>query len=54
MLSIDLASYLPQIWDTASQIINGLFGVYTVPIGLALGLGVLGMIVAAFKGVVRM
>jgi hypothetical protein len=52
MLSIDLSGYLPQIWETANQVINGLFGAYLVPIGLALGLGVLSVIVKAFKGVV--
>jgi hypothetical protein len=53
MLSIDLSSYLPQIWETANQIINGLFGAYAVPIGLGLGLGVLGLIAGAFKSIVR-
>lgn len=53
MLSIDLAAYLPEIWNTASQIINGLFGVYTVPVGLTLGMGVLLMIVNAFKGAIK-
>lgn len=52
MLSIDLDTYLPEIWTTANTVINGLFGAYLVPIGLALGLGVLGLIVKAFKGVV--
>ncbi len=53
MLSIDLSTYLPQIWETANQIINGLFGAYTVPIGLGLGLGVLGIIAKAFKSVIK-
>jgi hypothetical protein len=52
MLSINLEAYLPQIWETANQVINGLFGAYLIPVGLALGLGVLALIVKAFKGVV--
>lgn len=52
MLSINLESYLPDIWETANQVINGLFGAYIVPVGLALGIGVLGLIMKAFKGVV--
>lgn len=54
MLSINLEQYLPSIWETANEVINGLFGAYLVPIGLALGLGVLGVIVKAFKGVVHL
>ena len=54
MLSINLEQYLPDIWSTANQVINGLFGAYLVPIGLALGLGVLGVVVKAFKGVVKL
>ena len=54
MLSINLDTYLPQIWETTNQIVNGLFGAYMVPIGLALGLGILSVIVKAFKGVVRL
>ena len=53
MLSINLESYLPSIWETANQVINGLFGAYLVPIGLSLGLGVLAIVVRAFKGVVK-
>lgn len=52
MLSINLEQYLPDIWSTANQVINGLFGAYLVPIGLSLGLGVLGVVVKAFKGVI--
>ena len=52
MLSINLEQYLPSIWETANQVINGLFGAYLVPIGLSLGLGVLAVVVKAFKGVV--
>lgn len=54
MLSINLEQYLPEIWETANQVINGLFGAYLVPIGLALGLGVLGYIVSAFRNVVHL
>lgn len=53
MLSINLEQYLPNIWNTASEIINGLFGAYLIPIGLAIGLGVLTLVVKAFKGVVK-
>ena len=52
MLSINLEGYLPQIWQTANQVINGLFGAYLVPIGLSLGLGVLALVFKAFKGVI--
>lgn len=54
MLSINLDQYLPDIWSTANQVINGLFGAYLVPIGLALGLGVLGVIVKAFRNVIHL
>lgn len=53
MLSINLEGYLPSIWETANQVINGLFGAYLVPIGLALGMGILSLVVKAFKGVVK-
>jgi hypothetical protein len=52
MLSIDLANFMPSIWNTANTVINGLFQAYTIPIALGLGLGVLGLIVKAFKGVI--
>ena len=41
------------VFDTASTIINGLFPVYMVPLGIALGIGILGVIVAAFRGMFR-
>jgi len=47
--SVDWAA----IFDTASSIINGLFPVYLIPLGLMLGVAVLGMIVKAFKSVLH-
>ncbi len=41
------------VFDMASQMVNGLFPIYMVPLGIALGIGILGVIVGAFKGIVR-
>ncbi len=41
------------VFDMASQIINGLFPVYLVPLGISLGIGILGIIVKAFAKIVR-
>lgn len=34
-----------NIWTQASDIVNGLFPVFAIPIGLALGMGILAYIV---------
>ena len=47
MLSFSLD--FDPVFTMASQIINGLFSAYTVPLGITLGLGILGVIVGAFK-----
>jgi hypothetical protein len=41
------------VFDMASEIINGLFPVYLVPLGISLGIGILGIIVRAFSKIVR-
>lgn len=41
------------VFTNASQIVNGLFPVYLVPLGITLGLGILGVIVKAFSAIVR-
>jgi hypothetical protein len=41
------------VFTMASQIINGLFPVYLVPLGISLGIGILGIIVKAFSRIVR-
>jgi len=41
-----------NIWSMASSIINGLFPVYLVPLGISLGIGILGIIVSAFNRIV--
>ncbi len=41
------------VFTQASQIVNGLFPVYLVPLGITLGLGILGYITKAFKGIVH-
>jgi hypothetical protein len=47
MLSFSLN--FDPVFTMASQIVNGLFGAYTVPLGITLGLGILGVIVTAFR-----
>jgi hypothetical protein len=42
-----------SIFSTASTIVNSLFPVYIIPVGITLGIGILGVIVRAFQGVVR-
>jgi len=39
------------VFDMASQIVNGMFAVYMVPLGISLGFGILGYIVSAFRGI---
>ena len=41
------------VFSNASMIVNGLFPVYLLPLGITLGLGILGYIVRAFSGIVR-
>ncbi len=41
------------VFDFASQIVNGLFPIYLVPLGIALGIGILGVIVKAFRNIVH-
>jgi hypothetical protein len=41
------------IFTNASQIVNGLFPVYLVPLGITLGIGILGVIVKAFSSIIR-
>ena len=41
------------VFDFASQIVNGLFPIYMVPLGIALGIGILAVIVRAFRGIVK-
>lgn len=50
-MSLSFSVDWPGIFQTASSIINGLFPVYMVPLGLMLGVAVLGLIVRAFKSV---
>jgi len=42
-----------NVFDMASTIINGLFPVYLIPLGISLGIGILGIIVKAFSQIVR-
>jgi hypothetical protein len=51
-MSLSFSVDWPTIFDQASSIINGLFPVYMVPLGIMLGLGLLGYIVKAFKGAI--
>lgn len=41
------------VFDNATSIVNGLFPVYLVPLGISLGIGVLGVIVKAFSSIIR-
>lgn len=41
------------VFDTATQIVNGLFPVYLVPLGITLGIGILGVIVRAFGSIIK-
>jgi hypothetical protein len=41
------------VFSNASAIVNGLFPVYLVPLGLTLGIGILGVIVKAFSSIIR-
>jgi hypothetical protein len=37
----------------ASSIVTGLFPIYLLPLGIVIGIGILGLIVGAFKGVFK-
>lgn len=37
----------------ASTFVNGLFPVYTLPLGVTLAMGILGVIIASFTGLFR-
>ena len=50
MLSFS-ADLFSGVFDMASTIVNGLFPVYLIPLGIMLGIGILGIIMKAFKGV---
>ncbi len=41
------------VFIMANTIINGLFPIYLVPLGIALGIGILSVIVKAFTRIVR-
>jgi len=41
------------VFDMASTIVNGLFPVYLIPLGIMIGIGILGLIMNAFKGTFR-
>lgn len=41
------------VFRSASQIVNGLFPVYLVPLGITLGIGILGVVVKAFSQIIR-
>lgn len=41
------------VFTMASAIINGLFPIYLVPLGISLGIGILAVIVKAFTRIVR-
>jgi hypothetical protein len=51
MLSFSLD--FTSVFSNASMLINGLFPVYVLPLGITLGLGILGYIVKAFAGIIR-
>jgi hypothetical protein len=51
MLSFSLD--FTDVFSMASTMINGLFPVYLVPLGISLGIGILGIIVRAFSRIVR-
>lgn len=40
------------IWSQTSNIVNGLFPVFAIPIGLALGMGILAYIVRSIKSAI--
>lgn len=41
------------VFTNASQIVNGLFPIYLVPLGITLGIGILGVVVKAFSSIIR-
>lgn len=41
------------VFTQASSIVNGLFPVYLVPLGITLGLAILGYITKAFRGIIH-
>jgi len=51
MLSFNLD--FSGVFSNASQIVNGLFPVYLVPLGITLGIAILGIIVKAFAKIIR-
>jgi len=51
MLSFSLD--MSGVFNTATTIINGLFPAYLIPLGITLGIGVLGLIAATFSKLLR-
>lgn len=51
MLSFSLD--MTGVFSTASTIINGLFPAYLIPLGISLGIGIIGVIAVMFSKVVR-
>lgn len=41
------------VFGMASTIVNGLFPVYLLPLGITLGIGILGVVVKAFSGIIK-
>lgn len=41
------------VLTSSSQIVNGLFPVYLVPLGITFGIGILAVIVKAFSTIIR-
>ena len=41
------------VFDMASQIVNGLFPIWIVPLGIGLGVAILGIIAKAFSKIVH-
>jgi len=50
MLSFS-ADLFSGVFDMASTIVNGLFPVYLIPLGIMIGIGILGLIMKAFRGI---
>lgn len=41
------------VFGMASNLVNGLFPIYLLPLGITLGIGILGFIVKAFNGILK-
>lgn len=52
-MNLSLSLDFTGVFDLASGLVSGLFPIFQVPIALGLGIGILGIITAAFSKIIK-